>query len=402
MKEQPFRWAAGSGRTAGMRVLANEAAVLRTLAEGTYKLSQLYDICAERCDVSRGGGEDEVPGHAGDLRWKRRVRGYLQTMRRHDLADRIGQTAWAIRGTAAAPTRLLLIVAGATPAEFELRLQEAAELLAELDEPADLVLCDPPYGLGRGQDRHYADGNGYRRDHTSIARGYVDVEPARYAEFTRTWVRAAAGALRRGGQLAVFTGPQRAAVVQCGAENAGLTWVSSIAAERQFPIATKRRPSPAHWTLTIMCRGALTHPRRVFHPPEDLPPARSGRAYPLDVWPAQYNGRADRAGLYRYDNSLPVPMVLRAVRMLSDVGSLVVDPFHGGGTTAVACWRSGRRFIGGDVNPAAIRFAAARLLAEEAWPAEEQPGLFPAAVLETPGDRARKGTGSITVPAHDP
>jgi len=368
----------------GATVLETEADVLRTLAAGTYTLGQLYDICAERCDVSRAGGEEEVPGHRGDLRWRHRMRGGLQTLRRHGLADRIGQTAWAIRGTAAAPTRLLLLVAGATPAEFELRLQEAAELLAELDEPADLVLCDPPYGLGRGEGQHYADGNGYRRDHSRIAGGYVDVDPAQYAQFTRTWVRAAGGALRGGGQLAVFTGPQRAAIVQCAAEDAGLTWVSSIAAGRQFPIATQRRPSPAHWVLTIMCRGALTHPRRVFHAPQDLPAARSGRAYPLDVWPAQYNGRADRPGLYRYDNSLPVPVVLRAVRMLSDPAHLVVDPFTGGGTTAVACWRSGRRFVGGDVNPAAIRFSAARLLAEEAWPADRQPGLFPPAILEAP------------------
>jgi hypothetical protein len=243
------------GRAGGRTVLATETDVLRTLAHGTYTLGQLYAICAERCDVSRDGGGEEVPGHRGDLRWRHRLRGGLQTMRRHGLADRIGQTAWAIRGTATAPTRLLLIVAGATPAEFELRLQEAVELLAELDEPADLVLCDPPYGLGRGEGLHYADGNGYRRDDSQIAGGYVDVEPARYAEFTRTWVQAATAALRGGGQLAVFTGPQRAAIVQCAAEDAGLRWVSSIAAGRQFPIATQRHPSPAHWVLTIMVHG---------------------------------------------------------------------------------------------------------------------------------------------------
>ena len=51
----------------------------------------------------------------------------------------------------------------------------------------------------------------------------------------------------------------------------------------------------------------------------------------------------------------------RLVHAFSDPGELVVDPMLGSGTTAVAAHLASRRFIGGDLNPAAIRFAAARL-----------------------------------------
>jgi site-specific DNA-methyltransferase (adenine-specific) len=362
-------------------MLATEADVLRTLRTGTYTVSELYGLCEERTAVGRDGGQDPVPAHPGDRRWKRRVRGALETLRRTGRAERIGRTAWAIQGPPHHPARLLLIVAGATPRDFELRLQAATELLAGLDEPADLVLCDPPYGLRRGRG-HFADGNGYRRDHTRVVGGYVDVDPGEYADFTHGWVQAAAAALRPAGQLAAITGPQRAAIVQCAAEQAGLTWVSTIAARRTFPLATLRRPASAHWAITVMCRGALGNPRRVFHPPADLPAARSGHPYPLDWW-ADGNGRADRPGLLRYDNSLPLPLVRRAVTAFSDRGEHVVDPFLGAGTTAVACWKTGRRFTGGDLNPAAVRFAAARLLDEHAWPDEYQPGLFPASEVSS-------------------
>ena len=63
------------------------------------------------------------------------------------------------------------------------------------------------------------------------------------------------------------------------------------------------------------------------------------------------------------------------VTSFSDDGEHVVDPFLGGGTTAVACWRTGRRFTGGDLNPHALRFSAARLLSEHAWPDDHQPTL---------------------------
>jgi DNA modification methylase len=112
----------------------------------------------------------------------------------------------------------------------------------------------------------------------------------------------------------------------------------------------------------------------VFNPPRDLPAARSGHPYPLDWW-ADGNGRADRRG-YRYDNGLPLPMVLRLVQAFSNPGEHVVDPFLGGGTTAVAAWLTNRQFTGGDVNSEAIRFTAARLLAEHVWPSERQLNLF--------------------------
>ena len=202
-------------------MLATEADVVRTLRAGTYTLIDLYELCAQRAPVERAGGHDPVPGHAGDRRWKRRVRGALQALRARGRAHRIARSTWAIDGPAERPTRLVLIVAGATPADLELRLQSAVELLAELEEPVDLVVADPPFGLGRGCGR-FARGRGYRRDHRRVLGGYVDVDPTGYEQFTREWVSAAAGALRPGGQLAVITGPQRAAHAQIAAEHAGL------------------------------------------------------------------------------------------------------------------------------------------------------------------------------------
>ena len=289
-----------------MRVskLATEADVLRTLQSGTYTLADLYDLCEQRTETGRDGGHDPLDSHPTDRRWKHRVRGALATLRRNGQAERVGRTAWAIQGTMSRPTRLLLIVSGATLHDFELQLASATELLASLDEHADLILCDPPWGLNRGPGQHFGDGNGYRRNHNLVVDGYVDVPSSEYADFTHEWVQAAALALRSSGQLAAITGPQRAAIVQVAAESVGLTWVSSIAARKTFPLATMRRPASAHWTVTVMTRGPLTDRRRVFNPPADQPTARSGHPYPQDWW--ENNGCASRPKLVRYDNALPL------------------------------------------------------------------------------------------------
>src|ERR1039458_6260354 len=181
--------------------------------------------------------------------------------------------------------------------------------------------------------------------------------------------------MRPGGQLVCVTGSQRAAIVQCVAEQVGLNWVCSIPAKHEFALYSQRRPSvSAYWMLTVMCRGPVDNSKRTFNVAPDLPKAASGNNYPLAWW--TNNGRADRPGLLRYDNALPQPLVDRAVFSFSDPGALIVDPYVGSGTTIKAALRLGRRCLAGDLNPEAVRFTAASLLDEHLWPAERQPALF--------------------------
>ena len=49
------------------------------------------------------------------------------------------------------------------------------------------------------------------------------------------------------------------------------------------------------------------------------------------------------------------------IRQSSQPGDVVVDPFMGSGSVGVAAARLGRRFLGNDLNPEAVRIAAQRL-----------------------------------------
>ena len=49
------------------------------------------------------------------------------------------------------------------------------------------------------------------------------------------------------------------------------------------------------------------------------------------------------------------------VRLFSDRGELILDPFAGSGTTGVAALRLGRRFIGWEMNAASADIARRRL-----------------------------------------
>jgi len=61
--------------------------------------------------------------------------------------------------------------------------------------------------------------------------------------------------------------------------------------------------------------------------------------------------------------SYPTELASRLIRLLSFDGDLVVDPFVGSGSTALAAARLGRRCIGYDISPAQIGSAKRRLAA---------------------------------------
>ena len=62
-----------------------------------------------------------------------------------------------------------------------------------------------------------------------------------------------------------------------------------------------------------------------------------------------------------YPTQKPLKLLDRIIRATSDVGSLVVDPFSGSGTTLVAAAAAGRRFAGSDAGALAISTIRTRL-----------------------------------------
>ena len=63
--------------------------------------------------------------------------------------------------------------------------------------------------------------------------------------------------------------------------------------------------------------------------------------------------------------AFPVELAARAIRMLSDPGQIVLDPFAGSGTTAVAAKALGRLWLGFEGNAGAVRRARQRIRRQE-------------------------------------
>jgi hypothetical protein len=100
-------------------------------------------------------------------------------------------------------------------------------------------------------------------------------------------------------------------------------------------------------------------------------PTATALAHALDVAPAGDAAAADEPerahvhGFHTYPARMHPATASRLVRALSNEGATVLDPFCGSGTVLVEALIAGRRAVGTDLNPLAVRLAALKTSA--AW-----------------------------------
>jgi site-specific DNA-methyltransferase (adenine-specific) len=73
----------------------------------------------------------------------------------------------------------------------------------------------------------------------------------------------------------------------------------------------------------------------------------------------------------------PVELAARVIQLYSYVGDVVLDPFLGSGTTAVGAVKSGRRFVGFEIDPVYFQLAQSRVA--EAQRTQNTPEISPEA-----------------------
>jgi len=57
----------------------------------------------------------------------------------------------------------------------------------------------------------------------------------------------------------------------------------------------------------------------------------------------------------------PVELPYRCIKLYTFRGDVVLEPFMGSGTTAIACLMTGRHFVGIEINPKYVELAKKRI-----------------------------------------
>lgn len=223
-----------------------------------------------------------------------------------------------------------------TVRDVEVRHQKALDLLEELDDgEADLVLTDPPYNVGMEYEE--------------------DLRPGRYWSWMYEFVREAERVAGEDGAIAMVT-----------PKNQRRNWTGLL-----DQLSHKEIPgSPVPWCrpniLGKVPFGNGFHLASYFvyvvagrqweivkDPPEDSDVTTHD--YVVESSP-QSNWEDGR----HHPSQQPVGMYEKFVLKCCRRGDLVVDPFIGSGSVAVAAKKWGRRFVGCDISEEYVATARER------------------------------------------
>lgn len=206
-----------------------------------------------------------------------------------------------------------------------------------------LVVADPPYVVSRDSNFHTMKDR--KNERTGTQFGVWDEEFDNQA-----WLDLAAAALGRDGSLLVFNDFKKASVLVAQAEAAGLIYKDTLIWEKTNPMPRNRdrRYAPnVEMMMWFVKKGA----KWTFNRQDDSYERCVVRC-------ASESG----GGFTRYHpTQKPVKLLQHLIRIHSNPGDLVLDPFGGSGATACACLTLGRDYLLFERDAAYCTVAAARL-----------------------------------------
>jgi site-specific DNA-methyltransferase (adenine-specific) len=220
-----------------------------------------------------------------------------------------------------------------TPVPFELSTQDAVSWLASLGgESVDLLITDPAY---ESLEKHRAIGTTTRLKHSkSSSNDWFKIFPnARFGELFREVYRV----LRKDTHFYLLCDAETMFIAKPEAEQAGFRfWKPLVWDKRTIGMGYHYR---ARYELILFFEKGKRRLNDLGIPDIiSVPRIRGG--YPAEK---------------------PAEIADVLIRQSSEPGEVIVDPFMGSGSVGIAAAKLGRRFLGNDLNPEAVRIAAHRL-----------------------------------------
>jgi len=258
------------------------------------------------------------------------------------------------------------------PASDQLIVGDGRHMDEVPDLSVALVVTSPPYFAGKEYE-------------TALGEGGVPATYLDYLDLLREVFAECVHKLEPGGRIAVNVAnlgrrPYRslsADVIGILQDDLGLLlrgeiiWLKARGASGSCAWGSFRSPSnPVLRDLTerviVACKGrfdrALSARERAERglPSEATITREDFMQNTLDVWEIPPE-RATRVG---HPAPFPVELPARLIQLYTYRGDVVLDPFVGSGTTAVAALRAGRHYVGYDLDPSYIQLAERRVAVE--------------------------------------
>lgn len=231
-----------------------------------------------------------------------------------------------------------------------------------LPESINLIFADPPYGIS-GKSLEWK-----AKKYSKVNESWDKISPEDYTKFTKNWIEACHTVMKSNGSLFVCCSKHNIAVVDTAIRASGFLVNNIIVWEKENAMPNMTGRTFTHSTEFIIW--AVKGPKWVYNRDEakliNPNKTKSGELKAMrDVWTIPMCGGKERIkgpdGKAAHKTQKPEALVERCIRICSNPGDLVLDPFLGSGTTAKVAKDWKRSYIGIEMNPDYVRMAEERL-----------------------------------------
>jgi len=217
---------------------------------------------------------------------------------------------------------------------------------------ADLIFADPPFNIG------------YKYDVYEDSRKYDE-----YHAWTEQWMAACCRVLKPTGTFWVAIGDDYAAEVRLIGNKVGLHLRNWVIWHYTFGQNTQRKFARSHTHLFYWVKDAKNF---TFNDMDVRIPSARQTTYadkranpkgklPDDVWSFSRVCGTFNERVRWHPCQMPERLLGRIVKVSSDQGDCVLDPFSGSGTTCVVAAALGRHYVGLDISPDYVKESRRRI-----------------------------------------
>ena len=221
-------------------------------------------------------------------------------------------------------------------------LMDALELLKQIpDNSVDLILTDPPYNISQKNDIRDRSNHGNpvvrRKSPLVFDFGVWDNKPREeFLEFTKQWLIECCRVLKKDGTLISFFSKEDISYLGWVAKDYGVRTRTIYTWCKTNPIPSFRKVNYLSATEFIWfgSKGSWTF----------------NFIKQIDMFNYYSSSNASSYGVTEHPTEKPLDLIKKFVSTHSNEGDLVIDPFMGSGTTALACRQLKRNFLGSDID----------------------------------------------------
>jgi site-specific DNA-methyltransferase (adenine-specific) len=225
----------------------------------------------------------------------------------------------------------------------------------------DMIFADPPYFLSNGGITCHAG------KMVKVDKGNWDKSrgPELNHEFNTEWLKRCQRVLKPNGTIWITGTHHVIFSVGYAMQQLGYKILNDIAWEKPNPPPNLSCRYFTHSTETILWAAKTEKSKHLFN--YKAMKAVTGKQMKT-VWRMPAPGKAEKT-FGKHPTQKPVALIERCILSSTHEGDRVLDPFLGGGTTAVACVRNYRLFVGIELDYRHIDLAAKRADGEiiEIW-----------------------------------